>query len=138
MPFISLGKNLDDVGEDKPVPEAEYDLIVKNVQEMRKSEAGRQMIPVGIQVEHPDYPEAALVWHNIVFPNDDDYADDDQRKATLMLRNIKRFLYIFGVDWTEDGFDSEDLEGAKGRASLGLDEYQGDVRNIIKLPRLKD
>jgi hypothetical protein len=134
MPFINVGKSLDDVPEESAVPEGDYDLSIVSVGEPYTSEKGRTVIKVNLRVDDPDYPDAKLVLHAMAFPNENDW-NNEPRTAKLMLRNVKRFLKVFGVNWDDAGFDSEELLGATGRCRLIQDIYEGETNNKLQLPR---
>lgn len=137
MPFISVGKNMDEIPEEEAVPEGEYDLEVVNVNDPKESDKGRTVITCAIRVCDPDYPNARLVSHSLVFPNQEDWEHNEQT-ANMLMRNCKRFLHAFGVEWTSDGFDTDDLLHAQARCALGMDEYQGEVANKLRLPRISE
>lgn len=130
MPFISA--NLDDVSEDKPVPEGEYELTIQSWKEER-SKAGNKMLTVIIKINDADAPGASNIFHRLVLPNE----ETDREKARMMLLNLKRFLHVFGIPNDRGGFDPEDFNGATGRCLVGQREYEGQVSNELRLPRLR-
>lgn len=139
MSFIKVGANLDDVPEESAVPgNAEYDLTIISSDGPKKSKkSDRQIINLGLRVDDANYPNAKLVNHTIVFPTEEDY-EEEPDKARMMLRSMKRFLHCFGIEWTDEGFNGEDLEGATGRCVLVQDEYEGEINNKLRLPRMRE
>lgn len=146
MPFVAIS-GLDDVQEEKPVPEGAYDLRIVNVATtdkegnpmLSKGEDGkpkRSMIRCDIRIEDENYPDARLINHFLVFPVE---SDEDQTRK-LMLRGIKRFLSAFGVEWTSQGFDPEELEGQTASNILvklvANPREAGSFQNELQLPRL--
>jgi hypothetical protein len=133
MGFINVA--LDDAKEAEVVPEGEYDLRIIKAED-GESKKGNPMTSILIKIEDAPIPNAAPVRHWLTYP--DNKTPADQRNMRLL--DIKRFLTLFGVPITADGFDSEDLVGATARAYLTQEEgdNNGEVYNRIKLPRLKE
>lgn len=127
MPLISIP--LGDDWEDKAVPDGEYDLVIEDANE-KTSKAGSEMVEVRIAIQDGDYPNSAAVWEYLVFPKE----DDEERTKRLQMRNLVRFLTVFGIPFEADGFNSEDLIGATGRCMLKQEEYEGNVSNKLVLP----
>jgi len=127
MPLISIP--LGDDWEDKAVPEGEYDLVIEDANE-KTSEAGSEMIECRIAIQDGDFPNAAAIWEYLVFPKD----GVEERTKRLQMRNIVRFLSVFGIPFEADGFNTEDLIGATGRCQLEQQEYQNNVSNKLVLP----
>jgi len=138
MPFIRTGKNLNEVPEEAAVPEGEYDLRVVNVESTRTKANDRDMVALAIRVEDSAFPAAKLVRHYAVLPNENDFEEDDGRMAALFLRGLKRLLAVFEVEFGEEGFETEDLDGATGRCFLNVREYNGEDQNELRLPRLRE
>ncbi len=137
--FINIGGNLDDVQEEKAVPNGEYELEVVSVQDPKKAkESDRMVMPVFHRILDPDYPDAKLVAHYVTFPQESDFDENDGRTAQLLLRGVKRYLACFGVEWEGKGFDRGDLEGAVGKCFLKQEEYNDEVSNKLQLPRMKE
>lgn len=132
MGFVKAA--LDDVAEPEVVAEGEYDLrIVKS--EDKESRAGNPMTEIFIRIEDAGSKNPALVAHylNHVTPE----TPKDQQQMRLL--ETKRFLQVFGVAHTPEGFDTDDLQGATGRCLLIQEEGKdGVTRNRMKLPRLKE
>ena len=100
----------------------------------------RDMLYVLIAAEGPvDY---APISHYLVFPNtdelDSDASEDTKRTARLLLRNIKRFLAVFQVDFGPTGFDDDDLDGAMGSCLITHEDYNGEPQARLKLPRIAE
>jgi hypothetical protein len=54
---------------------------------------------------------------------------------TDALWNLKGFLKEAGVQWNSDGsFDTEEALGAEVHVTVGLEEYDGQIRNRVKPP----
>lgn len=138
MGFINTGKPLDDIPEEEAVPEGEYELEIINVGEPKiKEDTRNTVITCSIRVCDPDFPNARLVSHSMVLPSEQTW-EQNQDTARMMMRNNKRFLRCFGVEWTADGFETEDLQGATGKCHLVQEEYQGEPVNKLRLPRLRE
>lgn len=140
MGFINV-EGMDDVREERAVKEDAYDLRIHEVVDTDKSgepltsESGRDMIRCMILIEGNAGEDAAPIFHYLTFPR----PDDEPRTRKMMIRNIKRFLHIFGVTWGAGGFDASDLEGATAdKVVLRQEEYDGVMRNVIQVPRLPE
>jgi hypothetical protein len=143
MPFIKVA--LKDAKEDVVVPEGPYDLrIISASQE--ESKKGNAMIVCGIAIESQDHPNSALLRHYIMLPGED--VDEDDKDAVRMegmrLRDMRRFLDVFGIKFEAEGFDTDDLEGSNGncmvvqRAMRNEDGTDGEMVNALRLPKFKD
>lgn len=134
MPLINasdLGEDL----EDKAVPEGEYELRVVKAEYKETKSGENHMIALAARVEGQDGEGISLVNHYIVMPKDGDVA----ATTRMRMRDLKRFLVAFGVD-TKDGFDpetqTEELVGLTGKVRLVQEEYEGNVSNKIRLPKV--
>ncbi len=128
MPFINL-EGLDGDYEDKPVPEGTYTLRIEAAEDGRNKADTADMTTVRLKVEDADHPDAATIWHYIVYPNGDDKPEAHRRKMRL----LQSFLKAFGVPFDPSGFDTEDLIGAVGECALKQEEYEGRVSNKLSL-----
>ena len=106
MPFIEQA--VADATEGYFVDEDEYDLRIVSVEE-KDSKKGKPMLECVIEIV--DHPDAEPIFHyvNLVHP------DDSEKARKFKLRMTRRFLEVFGVPYQDDGFDSDDLQGAEGR-----------------------
>ena len=138
MSYIPTTKGQNEVPEESAVPgDKEYDVAIIAVGEAYvKEETGRTVLPLTIQIEDPDYPDAKLVGHWLTFPTEDD-KENEPRKFAMLARGINRFNALFGVTPAEDGINTEDYEGAKGRCVLTTEEYNGELNNKLRLPRIR-
>ena len=129
MPRINV--ELKDAQELEVAPEGEYDLRIVKAEDC-ESKSGNDMTTVTIAFE--GHPEWQAVRHWIMYPNAD--TPPDQRAMRLI--DITRFLTCFGVNFDDDGFDSDDLVGQTGRCLVIQEEADdGNTYNRLRLPRLK-
>jgi len=133
---VNLGE---EVHEDQPVEEGSYTLIVNTVEEGEAKKSGAPMIKLTHQID--GHPDAALVYHNLVLPKEDD-EDKAIRFKNLML---KRYLVLAGADFESDGFNMDDLQGMAFEAYLTKEQIDSDdpsappqFRNSIVVPRLAE
>ena len=141
MSFIKMGKNLDDVQEDEIVPEDEYVLEIKYIGEDKISDNGRTSFPVGLVIADPDHVNAAMIFHTLAFPKEEDFEENDGRTGKLMLQSVKRFFVAFDIPWTEEGFDKDDLAGAQGSCGVTQGprdsrDPNSDIVNLLRLARV--
>lgn len=112
MPFIEMP--IGDVGEQYAAPSGTYDLrIVKVTEEASKKKREEEgegcdpnMLVVTTAIVSDEHPDAAPFRSWFMYPDGGDY--DEMR-----MRELKRLLYWFGVDFQENGFNTEDLENAE-------------------------
>lgn len=45
---------------------------------------------------------------------------------------LRQLCDAVGIEWSADGIDTDDFIGQEFEAHLGLDEYQGTIKNVIK------
>lgn len=138
MPFIDLGESFRDAKETPLAPEGQlYDLICGD------PDVGDTSIIVPISFESGEYRPMR---HYLNLPQPRDLERDKERNqpAGTTSRNkmlfLKRFCYLFNIKYTENGFDTNDIAGARARANVSITEPndKGDTYNQIVLPRLPD
>lgn len=130
---------LDDVHEDKIVPEGEYELVASEVREIKDDESQKitaYVVPLLIQdppkgIAPEDVGEVSL-WLNLPA------ADDEPRDKKYKILNIKRFLHHFGVAQSGNGFNPQDVPGSKARCLVKqqVGKKDGVTRNIVVLPKI--
>lgn len=135
MPFISL--NLDDAKESKPVSAGKYDLVITTCEETTTKTAGKPQFKMSLQIEGHD--DAPPVYHYQGIPSELDEPQAQQFKMLL----LKRFLKLFKIPYSAEGFDTEklamELVGARANVEVQLGEpYNGNVSNVLVIPKLKD
>lgn len=132
---------LADAPEEKLPPEGTYDLrIASKKVGMNKAET-RKQISCFIVIEGAEEDYMGIN-HYLTFPNEDDWREEKD-KAKRMLRGVNRFLHMFSVPNTPNGFDPDDLDGATARGRVGhrvgKDEDGNETSDIfptLVLPRI--
>lgn len=126
--FISAP--LDDVREQKPAPEGEYDLkILKAVD--GKSKKGTRMATITIVFTDPEVDAPPF---QLYLRDPGDIEDPDQARMASL--EAKRFQEVVGL---QDGWDADELPGEEFTCFVGQETGEDDVvRNRLRLPRLKD
>ena len=132
MPHIPLNLG-DDLKETKPAPAGVYDLMITEASD-GVSKNGKPQIVVSIGFE--TIPDTPNLRHYISLPAKDDDADKAKFKALL----LKRFLILFNVPHTAEGFDVEAMAGAKAKAEVTQTEPDdsGNIYNRLQVPKFKD
>lgn len=143
MPFIEMGDDFKDAKEGKTAPNGQYDLKCREVDHITEGGKNHIRVIVDILADDPD-TEYNPIFHTIALPSSKD-AENDEKKGhkegtTRKMKQLmaKRFLHLFDVPFTDDGFDPNDITGSTARATLEQDEYQGVTRNVIRLPQLPE
>ena len=131
MSFIDTGINFEEVVEDQPVPEGEYNLVIEDVKEKMNDDGNLKNLLVIISIEGHD--NAANVLHNISLP----LPGDDAEKVSNKAKFIKRFLQLFSIPTKGGQLDLTQFSGKRAKAFLTQEEYQGTISNKIKLPPIK-
>ena len=134
MSFIEMN----DVGsakEPESVDEGNYGLTISFMSE-EPSKAGKPMITLGLEIN--DHPDAAMVYHYVSLPDEE---DEDKARQFKNL-NANRFFTLAGVDISE-GLDTEDLYGVTFDGFLTKEEIEQEdpeappaFRNVLKVPKL--
>lgn len=132
MSFIKM--NLNDVREPVCAPEGEYELVVENVKEYEHEQNKNTVIRLGLTIMGVD-GEFQPVYHYLSMPGPSD--DDDKVKNKM--RMLKRFLVAAGISFEDDGFNSEDLYGARITCKLTVEhnEETNMDNNRLVLPRFE-
>jgi hypothetical protein len=134
MPLINIDLGQD--YEDKPVAEGEYSLRVSNFEgkTSKKAQAAGETNPnmylAMILIEGEEGAGATPIFQNLMLPDGGEY--DRWR-----LRDIKRFLTVFGVAFEANGFEPEDVIGQTGKCLVVQEnDEKGNPRNQLKLPKV--
>lgn len=129
MSFIDLPINdLEDIQEDQPVPEGEYQLVILDCKERQNESGAIKGLLIICEIE--GQTGAANVLHNMSLP----LQEDDTDKVSNKLKFIKRFVNLFGVPVKGGSLNPMDFIGKRAKAFLTQEEYNGTVSNKIKLP----
>lgn len=134
MPLIRADEIGEDL-EDHAVKEGQYEVrIVKSEYKITKSQEDH-MIVVTLAIQGQDGEGASPISHYLTEPKD----DDEPRIKRMRLRDLKRFLTVFGVPF-DKGFDMEeqarDLVGCTAKLLVTQEKYEGNVQNRLRLPRI--
>lgn len=129
MSFIELPiENIDDIQEDQPVPEGEYNLVVIDAKEKQDDAGNVKGLLIICEIE--GYDHAANVLHNISLP----LPGDEDTKVSNKLKFIKRFVQLFKIPTHGGKLNLQDFAGKRAKAFLTQEEYNGNISNRIKLP----
>lgn len=142
MGFID---EMDNVQEPDLAPEGTHHVRCFKA-EAKRFESGRMGGTLMLSIEDGDGVDYAPIFHNVLFPTDEEVLalkngskDKEASNAKRFILDYKRILAAFNMDAPDsDDFPSEDFVGQEADLLIGMDEYKGEVKNIIKLPRLKD
>lgn len=142
MSFIEMNLG-SDVKEKENAPEGRYDLVVtgiklkeydaKNEDETETGEGHYLQVIHEIESAEGSYQ---LVYHNLWLPN----ALDSKEKVYNKQVSIKRYLSAAGVPYEGDGFNPDDIAGARFSCDLGVEIDESgkyDPKNFLKLPKFK-
>lgn len=109
----------------------DYHLVVSKV-ESKETKKGDPMDVLTIRIVGEDGKYSPLR-HYITYPKDGDSEDFVAMKA----REIRRLCHLFGVDYSDDGFDPEDLAGAETtEGRLAVESYERDDGSVIENNKL--
>lgn len=132
MSFIDLPiQDIDDIQEDQPVPEGEYNLVIIDAKEKQDESGAIKGLLVICEIEGHD--NAANVMHNISLP----LPADEATKVSNKLKFIKRFVQLFKIPTQGGKLNLQDFAGKRAKAFLTQEEYNGNISNRIKLPMSK-
>lgn len=129
MPFIKSGAA--NAVEPAVQPEGVYDLVIKKAELYKGKESGKESIRTIIGIE--GVPNAADFFHYVPLING---SEDDPKKVNDKNLMQKRFLDLFNIGYTEEGFDLDDFIGARGRGYLKVEpDNNGIDRNSLQVGR---
>lgn len=139
MPFISVKL---DAKESVLAPEGKYDLRIQSCTEKKTGEKskipGEPMLEVMILNETPGPNEEnySPIFHTLMIPS----GKTPEKNVEMYKLNIQRFLRMFNIPGSADGFDTDDFAGSTAKdATVTQEEGDDDVtRNKVKLERLPD
>lgn len=139
MAFIKVAL---DAKEAVIAPEGPYDLRISKCDEAKtgpKSKIpGEPMLNVMIlnETPGPNGENYAPVFHTLMIPS----GKTPEKNVDMYKLNIQRFLRMFNIPGSADGFDTDDFIGATASGAT-LTQEEGDdevTRNKLKLERLPD
>lgn len=123
--------------EQEAAPEGEYDLRCVKAEAAQAKNSERSIIKTTWTIEgYPD-EDYQLVGHTITFPTDEDKSEDLD-KWKMMMRSIKRFAAVFGLDPTEVETPedwAEEIHGTTGSCMVVQNVYEGNIYSNLRLPR---
>lgn len=132
MSFIELPiTDMDDIQEDKPVPEGEYNLVISDAKEKQAEDGTLKGILVICEIQGME--GASNVLHNISLP----LPGDEPTKVENKLKFIKRFIQLFKIPVKGNQLNIQEFLGKTAKAMLTQEEYNGNISNKIKLPNAK-
>jgi hypothetical protein len=132
MSFIDLPiADMDEIQEDKPVPEGEYNLVISDAKEKADESGALKGIMVICEIQGME--GASNVFHNISLPLPGDASD----KINNKLKFIKRFVQHFKIAVKGNQLNIQDFLGKTAKCMLTQEEYNGNISNKIKLPNSK-
>jgi len=105
--------------EDKdfePIPAGNY--VVRVLEATEKSSAKGKYIKLTLEVTEGEYAGRKL-FHNL-------------SELPQSLWNLKRFLDAAGVEYGEEGFATEDIQGAELEVSVVQEPYNDKITNKVK------
>ncbi len=132
MGFLNL--KLSDLKERQSVPNGRYRLTIASYEYGESREKKSPQYKITINIDGHD--EAMPVNHYMSIPWEKDTPEQSEFKSLL----VKRFLVLFKVPHTDDGFDPDEMIGASADAELQLGEpnKSGDSYNNLVVPKLQD
>lgn len=130
MGFIDL-PGFGDIGEAQVQDDGEYELQVVDVHKYQ-NDNGRWI--VRIRHEFVGIDDAAPLTHWFSLPKEEDELSVQQ----MMMRDLKRYLYLVGVPFEANGFNEEDLAAVSFTANVTkeFNEERDLYFNDFKLPRI--
>lgn len=126
MSFIQL-TGINDVKELAAASEGRYSVVITQVDMHEKED--KSSIRVVLEIED-GANKYASIFHYIGLPDGKDGAKDQTK-----LLMAKRFMTQFHIPF-EDGVDLEAFVGNRADCNLGVEEYQGQIKNVLKIDRL--
>lgn len=142
MPFIAAP--MADAREDELVPEGEYELTIDSYEEKDGKKEGRTNLQIMITIDNPpaETKSPAPIFHYLSLPHE----DDEPKSASFKLRMMRRFLEAFSIPFEDNGFDSDDLNGAKATLLVTQQEIMrgdpprptGEYSHALRLPKFRN
>lgn len=127
MPFIKSGAA--NAVEPQVQPEGVYDLVVKKAELYKGKESGKESIRTIIGIE--GVQNAADFFHYVPLING---SEEDEKKVNDKNLMQKRFLDMFNIAYTDEGFELDDFIGARGRGYLKVEaDNNGIDRNSLQV-----
>ncbi len=142
MPFIDMGEDFGKAQETPMAPESEQDIVCGEVG--HNTDNGKNTLSVQMKFESGDY---APFLHFIALPQSEKDKANDQAKGhdpgtTTKAKMLfaKRFCNAFGIDFSDTGFNTNDIPGSRARIGVtksAANDQGRSYQNLI-LPPVPD
>ena len=145
MPFIEMGEEFANAKETPLAPEGQYDMLIHALAE-DKVPGKKDNLVIDLRFEVEDYMPFRH-WIALPIPGKDARNDEEKghklgTTARTKMLMAKRFCYLFGIPYTDSGFNTDDFMGSRVRAGVSQGSFTKDGAEIpvnrIILPRLPD
>lgn len=125
--------NLDVTGAQEPqvVEENTYTHRIASAEQKDGKKPGAKNIEVITEIEGAG-PNVPPVFTYLSLPN----ASDDDKASRFKVLQLKRFMHAFDIPYDTEGFNLSDWLGCTGEVLTKVDEYEGNLKNVIQIPRL--
>jgi len=116
---MKIETNLNDVSEKGPLPGGMYSSIIRGVPKLEKAKSGKEMLVFDIEITDLDpFLRSScftVLKHRVV------KSDSDGWKVWT----LKKIADCYGVNYDEDGLDTEDFAGKEGNVIVERELYNG-------------
>lgn len=125
-----LPEDFDDIEEDQPVPENEYEVRIKSA-ELKKAGPNSKMPGnpmIAMIIDIPSHPDAPGIFENISYPYEGCHK--------FLKQQLKRFVQAFQVPISSEGIDVLSLPGLIAHVVIECKKnpQTGRFENKIKYP----
>ena len=146
MPFIEMGEEFANAKETPLAPEGQYDIKIHALSEDKVPGLKNNLV-IDTRFESENY---LPIRHWVALPIPEKDARNDQEKghdpgttAKTKMLMAKRFCYLFGIPYTDLGFNTDDFLGASARVGVTQGTYEAkdgttQTTNRLILPRLPE
>lgn len=118
MSFIQVNLG-EDIKEKSNVPAGPYTLQIEDIGD-KPSKAGSNMLTIRHNIQ--GHPDAKKVINYITLPTEGDDEEAVRNKSV----GLKRYLTLVSIEFTDEGFDIEELYGATFEANLEVEMVEPD------------
>ncbi len=139
MPFLDLGEEFANAKETPLAPEGQYDLKIHALSEDKVPGLKNNLV-IDIRFDGEDYMQFR---HWVALPIPEKDARNDQEKghdpgttAKTKMLMAKRFCYLFGIPYTDTGFNTDDFLGSRVRSGVTQGTFTSKDGSEVTVNRL--